>query len=115
MKKYYFNEYYEASDSESISFLGGMYDLQRRIMDDPSMTTEMKNKVCTHIGNQVRELFNLPDKLFTIVTTEDGDKLGLILIMCDKQPDGKYYPVYRDEDGEMYIVADEDLNNKSLE
>lgn len=55
--------------------------------------------------NYIREKFNLPNKLFTIIANEDNTKAQMIFF--PKEPDGNYYqPFYDEELKQIYILVD---------
>lgn len=59
------------------------------------------------LHNDIRKYFNLPNKMFTLVTGKDNDS-KVYIILLPKKPDGNVYkPLYDKELNKLYIEVEE--------
>ena len=64
-------------------------------------------KFVVEFHDHMREEMKLPNKLFAIAYNKDGTKAKLVFF--DKEPDGKYYKVFKDKEKRLpYIEISED-------
>ena len=63
------------------------------------------------LHNDIRKYFNLPNKMFTLVTAKDNDS-KVYIILLPKKPDGNVYkPLYDKELNKLYIEVEEPVTN----
>lgn len=67
------------------------------------LSEENYKKLVIELHEIIRNEYNLPDKIFTIV--RDNNMNNIAIVFFNKKPDGKYYYVEQDENG-YYINTD---------
>ena len=69
------------------------------------LTEENYKLLVIKVHNELREKFDLLNKVFTVGVNKEGTKAAILYF--PKEPDGKCYEAQKDEDGRIYIIVDE--------
>ena len=93
----------EPVDEKSNEFLLNMQEI---IKSSKEILPEKESKELTvKAHNHIRIEANLENQVFTIGTNKEKTKA--VIIYFPKEPDGKCYDVYKDEDGKVYIIIED--------
>lgn len=65
-----------------------------------------RKELTVKIHNYIRIEANLENQLFTIGINKERTKAAVIYF--PKEPDGKCYEAYEDEDGKLYIIIEDE-------
>lgn len=102
MERIYCDEVYEPTTEEGKEIYLKLYDL---FVEAQKCFNEDNYKTFVSIVyNYIREKFNLPNKLFTMVKREDSTA---VFVLFPKEPDGNHYKTGYDKELKLiYILVD---------
>ena len=104
MKKIYYDFVYKPENEEAKEYLLSLAKACTEASE--KLSKETLGILMPELFRRLRVKMNLPYKVFGFATNKD--KTEVVIVTYPKEPDGKYYEAYHDEENKPYILVEED-------